>query len=174
VLRALERAGDVSVDEPANVRGCVGFTRVRDASCVGGLAMHAIGRVGLGDGRGYVTRGSAQAPNGVVSDVQSSMEELEHFSRRKCGEEARGVRTMDRGLESTCGRRRYLPDLGAGWLGAFQRCVPLCGYEGPLEEKFLAYEGEVEGRLVPTAGNNDAAGAVEDGINLGVLPELIH
>ena len=81
---------------------------------------------------------------------------------------------MDCGLESARGCRGDLSDFGACRFVVAQCRVTLRRHERPLEQELLAHEGKIEGRLVTSAGYDDTAGAVEDGVDLGVLPELVN
>ena len=58
--------------------------------------------------------------------------------------------------------------------GALQGRVSIRGYESPLVQVFLSLEWYVEGRFFAFTGYRKASGAVEDGVDLGVLPELVH
>ena len=55
-----------------------------------------------------------------------------------------------------------------------QRGVPICRDEGPLLQVVLAFEGKVERWFVALARHCDASSGVEDGVDLRVLPELVH
>ena len=58
--------------------------------------------------------------------------------------------------------------------GALQGRVTIRGYESPLVQVLLPLERYVDGRFFAFTGYRKASGAVEDGVDLRVLPELIH
>ena len=58
--------------------------------------------------------------------------------------------------------------------GALQGGVTVRGYESPLVQVLLSLEWYVDGRFFAFTGYRKASGAVEDGVDLRALPELIH
>ena len=149
------------MDKPSDVRRLVVLAGVRHASGVGHLAMVAVMSLSFGHSGRDVCRCFSEFANKIVSYVEATVQHLELFVRRQGGEEARRCRTVECGLQGTWAR---------GNVHFVEARMARYWSDGPLKEKLLSYEGELEGFRFAITGYLDAASVVEDYVDLGVFP----